>query len=631
MRSPTSCTPPGAPAARRSGSTSGPRCSATLDRWLAFDRHGWAGRTIAVVRAGLRRPTSPSSWPSPTVGRIAFHGQIDRVDELPDGTIVVTDHKTGKPDGLEKLSRRRSDARRHPLPAARSTRAAARSARSAARTPRCAPSTRSSSPTSSASALTVRRRRLERASATTSRSSSTASSPACTRPCPQPPTYQHYVGCWFCEPDGLGTAPALGRLGAQAARPALARVVRRRTRSRRPMAEQLTPPARRRAAPARRRAPRRTRRRASASAPTRRRRCSSRPAPAPARRPRSSGASSRSSTKGVPIDEIAAITFTEKAAAELRHRLRAALDRGRRHDPPRRPALDALDHAPIGTLHAFARRILFEFPVEAGLPPGLRRARRAGEPAGARRALGGPPRRAARRRRPRGRAGPAGRRARPAAARGRRSAAPRACAASSRTSRPTGTSSSSASSLAAAGAPGGCDARPRRVAELAATPVPRRRPPGRSCWPTSPPRRTIVHDGDLGTMLDGLDDDQEAHRQGRPASATRTTGAATAAPTPSTPCAPRSWPSPSSSTTTSTVARVPPARRRGDRRALRARRRPRAGGRRHARVPRPPRARPPPAGLATTVRARACTSATGGSCSTSSRTPTRSSWRSPCG
>ena len=23
---------------------------------------------------------------------------------------------------------------------------------------------------------------------------------------PEPPAYQHYVGCWFCEPDGLGTA-----------------------------------------------------------------------------------------------------------------------------------------------------------------------------------------------------------------------------------------------------------------------------------------------------------------------------------------------------------------------------------------------------------------------------------------
>ena len=45
--------------------------------------------------------------------------------------------------------------------------------------------------------------------------------------------------------------------------------------------------------------------------------------------------------------------------------------RAGRSTPRRRAALDGLDHAPIGTLHAFARRILFEFPVEAGLPPGF--------------------------------------------------------------------------------------------------------------------------------------------------------------------------------------------------------------------------------------------------------------------
>jgi ATP-dependent helicase/nuclease subunit A len=72
---------------------------------------------------------------------------------------------------------------------------------------------------------------------------------------------------------------------------------------------------------------------------------------------------------GVPVESIAAITFTEKAAAELRHRLRERLTEG--DSPLRAAALDALDHAPIGTLHAFARRLLFEFPVEAGLPPGF--------------------------------------------------------------------------------------------------------------------------------------------------------------------------------------------------------------------------------------------------------------------
>ncbi len=74
---------------------------------------------------------------------------------------------------------------------------------------------------------------------------------------------------------------------------------------------------------------------------------------------------------GVPIGEIAAITFTEKAAAELRHRIRLALQSSQASADASTAttALGDLDRAPIGTLHAFARRVLGEFPVEAGLPP----------------------------------------------------------------------------------------------------------------------------------------------------------------------------------------------------------------------------------------------------------------------
>jgi ATP-dependent helicase/nuclease subunit A len=74
--------------------------------------------------------------------------------------------------------------------------------------------------------------------------------------------------------------------------------------------------------------------------------------------------------EGVSIESIAAITFTEKAAGELRQRVREGLS-AEPITPERRTALGGLDGAPIGTLHAFARRILFEFPVEAGLPPGF--------------------------------------------------------------------------------------------------------------------------------------------------------------------------------------------------------------------------------------------------------------------
>ena len=78
--------------------------------------------------------------------------------------------------------------------------------------------------------------------------------------------------------------------------------------------------------------------------------------------------------RAVPMREIAAVTFTEKAAAELRDRIRRALEpRARDADPVTATratlALEELDAAAVSTLHAFAQRILAEHPVEAGLPP----------------------------------------------------------------------------------------------------------------------------------------------------------------------------------------------------------------------------------------------------------------------
>jgi ATP-dependent helicase/nuclease subunit A len=75
------------------------------------------------------------------------------------------------------------------------------------------------------------------------------------------------------------------------------------------------------------------------------------------------------------LRRIAAITFTEKAGAELRDRVRGALEKKAEADPDGqvgqrcRAALEQLDGAAIGTLHAFAQRLLSEHPVEAGLPP----------------------------------------------------------------------------------------------------------------------------------------------------------------------------------------------------------------------------------------------------------------------
>ena len=76
--------------------------------------------------------------------------------------------------------------------------------------------------------------------------------------------------------------------------------------------------------------------------------------------------------RGTPIEAIAAITFTEKAAEELRDRVRRELERGAAAgDAACRTGLDDLDRAAIGTLHSFAQRLILEAPVEAGLPPRL--------------------------------------------------------------------------------------------------------------------------------------------------------------------------------------------------------------------------------------------------------------------
>jgi hypothetical protein len=77
----------------------------------------------------------------------------------------------------------------------------------------------------------------------------------------------------------------------------------------------------------------------------------------------------------VRLAEIAAITFTDAAAAELRDRIRAELEHRAATAPDddtaarcRRALADA-DLAAISTLHGFAQRILTEHPVAAGVPP----------------------------------------------------------------------------------------------------------------------------------------------------------------------------------------------------------------------------------------------------------------------
>ena len=72
---------------------------------------------------------------------------------------------------------------------------------------------------------------------------------------------------------------------------------------------------------------------------------------------------------GVSPLSIVAVTFTERAAHELRARVRAyAAERLGRHDP----RLAELEAATIGTVHALCLRICRDHPEAAGVPPDVR-------------------------------------------------------------------------------------------------------------------------------------------------------------------------------------------------------------------------------------------------------------------
>ena len=76
------------------------------------------------------------------------------------------------------------------------------------------------------------------------------------------------------------------------------------------------------------------------------------------------------------LERSVVLTFTDKAAGELKLRIRSGLrrarveaevDSARRHAFDR--ALEALELAPIGTIHGFCADLLREYPVEAGVDP----------------------------------------------------------------------------------------------------------------------------------------------------------------------------------------------------------------------------------------------------------------------
>ena len=71
--------------------------------------------------------------------------------------------------------------------------------------------------------------------------------------------------------------------------------------------------------------------------------------------------------EGLDVDSMLVITYTKRAAGELRARIREALRERGRHDLARE-----LDGAWISTIHGFCNRLLKTYPFEAGLDPRFR-------------------------------------------------------------------------------------------------------------------------------------------------------------------------------------------------------------------------------------------------------------------
>ena len=71
--------------------------------------------------------------------------------------------------------------------------------------------------------------------------------------------------------------------------------------------------------------------------------------------------------RGIDVDSMLVITYTERAAGELRGRIRARLREAGRHDLAR-----SLDGAWISTIHGFCLRLLKAHPFAAGLDPRFR-------------------------------------------------------------------------------------------------------------------------------------------------------------------------------------------------------------------------------------------------------------------
>jgi ATP-dependent helicase/nuclease subunit B len=173
-----------------------------LARWIEADRANWQARTILLSEATFGRD-EPVTVVLSGGRTLAFEGQIDRVDELPDGTLVVTDHKTGGANDYTALT--------DDDPTLGGTRFQLPIYAAAARVLLHRPSA-----TVHAEYAFFEKAGFRRIPITLDEHSCALVGEHLSRiiegieagvypAIPDPPGYQHYVRCRYCQPDGLGT------------------------------------------------------------------------------------------------------------------------------------------------------------------------------------------------------------------------------------------------------------------------------------------------------------------------------------------------------------------------------------------------------------------------------------------
>ena len=197
-----------------------------LDAWLAYDRIGWSGRVVRASEQDFGVDERVELL-LPNGRAIGFRGAVDRIDELPDGTLVVTDHKTGKPDKLGRVSADDPTlaGRRFQLPVYA---AAARALLGKPKAPVRAGYTYFK-PKFDRAELTLDDDVEHRVGAELARIVDAIESGIYPL-IPERPGWVLYNSCWFCDPDGLGTAPAWANWATQAVRRCARRAVPARRR-----------------------------------------------------------------------------------------------------------------------------------------------------------------------------------------------------------------------------------------------------------------------------------------------------------------------------------------------------------------------------------------------------------------